>query len=291
MVKRSKLKYLTPLQIDLFKQQGYLSPFHLLSTEACSDLKKKIECFERKRSHDVIWAFDIKANLLFDWVYKLGAQQQILDIVEDLLGPNIFNTNTVFRIKEPGSSTSYGWHQDAARIDVRPCFIIAYVAISESTPENGGLRVLPGSHSSILPFDVVENEDGQARRKVARTVGVVADNAVDLQLAPGEVAFFSGRIVHGSGPNLSRYRRIAILTDYTAAHARQSLGRGSGQLVRGHDDFNHLAHEPVPVGSCTEASVIQRRHTLLAYPENPLMGPLPSGEIAKFPDQPTTEKG
>lgn len=120
MVKRSKLKYLTPLQVDLFKQQGYLSPFHLLSTEACSDLKKKIECFERKRSHDVIWAFDIKANLLFDWIYKLGAQQQILDIVEDLLGPNIFNTNTVFRIKEPGSSTSYGWHQDAARIDVRP---------------------------------------------------------------------------------------------------------------------------------------------------------------------------
>jgi ectoine hydroxylase-related dioxygenase (phytanoyl-CoA dioxygenase family) len=192
----------------------------------------------------------------------------------------------VFRIKEPGSATTYGWHQDAARIEVTPCFVIAYLAITESTPENGGLRVIPGSHRSVLPFEVAVNDDGQAQRKVARTLDVRESEALDVTLGPGEVAFFSGLLVHGSGPNRSRQRRIAILTDYTAAHARQSQGRGSGQLLRGADAWGHTAGEPVPAGSSIDANAAMRRKVLSAYPENPLMGPLAPGEAARFPDDP-----
>ena len=281
-----KYKYLTQSQVDQFHEFGYLSSLRFLSLEACHTIEEKIERFEVARPVDAAWAFDIKTNLLFDWVYELGAHSRILDAVEDLLGPNIFNTNTVFRIKEPGSTTSYGWHQDAARIDVHPCFIIAFVAITESSPDNGGLRVVPGSHKSIRPFELVVNDDGQARRKVARTLDVGEDGVVDLTLAAGEATFFSGRLVHGSGHNPSTRRRIAILTDYTAAHAQQSRGRGSGQLVRGQDQWSHFAHEPIPVGSCTELSVKRRRQILNSYPENPLMGPLVPGEAIQFPDQP-----
>ena len=280
-------KRLRQSQIDQFDELGYVSGLPLLEPGECDEVRERLEAFEAERPADACWAFDIKANLLFDWVYRLSAHEGTLDAVEDLLGANLFNTNTVFRIKEPDSGTHYGWHQDAARIEVTPCFLIAYVAITESTPENGGLRVVPGSHRAVLPFHLVVNEDGQAQRKVARTTNVNESDALDLTLAPGEATFFSGLLVHGSGPNQSHRRRIAVLTDYTAAHARQSRGRGSGQLVRGLDTWGTIASEPVPHGSCTKESVEARREILRRYPENPLMGPLAPGEAVRFPDEPT----
>ena len=279
-------KRLTPTQIDQFHEQGFVSGVQLFEPDECLEIQRRIEAFEVERPTDAPWAFDIKANLLFDWVYELSADELTLDAIEDLIGENIFNTDTVFRIKEPGSGTNYGWHQDAARIEVNPCFLIAYVAITASTPENGALQVIPGSHKSVLPFEVVVNSDGQDKRKVARTLHVDESQAVDVILEPGQAVFFSGLLVHGSGPNRSDQRRIAILTDYTAAEAKQLHGHGSGQLLRGIDNWGHIAPEPVPTGICTPANAQRRREILTSYPENPLMGPLAQGELANFLDDP-----
>jgi hypothetical protein len=279
-------KRLTQGQVERFRTEGYLSGLPVFSAAEADVVRARIERFEATRPADVSWAFDIKANLLFDWVYEISADARALDMVEDLIGPDILVTNTVFRIKEPGSRTEYGWHQDSARILVEPAFVILYLAISESTAENGGLRVIPGTHDRVRPFDIVVNTDGQARRRVARTRDVDAARAVDLVLAPGEAAIFSGNLIHGSASNRSTARRMAILTDYTAAHARQSIGRGSGQLVRGDDRWQNFAPEPVPVGDCTRDDVLMRRKTLQTYPENPLMGPLAPGETIAFPDAP-----
>lgn len=277
-------KRLTQRQVERFGAEGYLSGLPMLSAAEATAIRARIERFEATRPADVAWAFDIKANLLFDWLYDISADASALDMVEDLIGPDILVTNSVFRIKEPGSRTEYGWHQDSARILVEPAFVILYLAITESTAENGGLRVIPRTHDRVRPFDIVTNTDGQARRRVARTRDVDATTAVDLELAPGEVAIFSGNLIHGSASNRSTSRRIAILTDYTAAQARQSTGRGSGQLVRGEDRWRHFAHEPVPVGDCTRDNVMMRRKILQTYPENPLMGPLVPGEPIDFPD-------
>src|SRR6185295_9848929 len=197
-------KRLTQAQIERFRAEGCLSGLPVMSAAEAAVVRARIERFEAARPADVSWAFDIKANLLFDWLYEISADARALDLVEDLISPNILVTNTVFRIKEPGSRTHYGWHQDSARIRVEPAFVILYLAITESTVENGGLRVIPGSHDRVRPFDIVAN-------------------AVDLVLAPGEAAIFSGDLIHGSASNQSAARRIAILTDYTAAHARQSI--------------------------------------------------------------------
>lgn len=275
---------LTAEQLSEFEERGFVSPVGLLTVSECNSLLARIDLFESKRPQDASWAFDIKCNLLFDWVYKLGAHEVVLDAVEDLMGPNLYNTDTVFRIKEPGSGTAYGWHQDAARINVEPSFLIVYLALTESSPANGGLSVIPGSHKSISPFSVVENMDGQAKRKVARTLDVAEDSAVSLSLSPGEATIFSGRLIHGSAPNESDCRRVAILTDYTAAHARQTIGQGSGQLVRGADQWGYIAQEPIPCGDCEHTDVLNRRQILNRYPENPLMGPLSRGETPTFPD-------
>ncbi|MBY6262759.1 phytanoyl-CoA dioxygenase family protein [Azospirillum sp. 412522] len=278
-------KLLSDAQIQGFRDDGYVSGIPVLDPAEVADLVARTEAFEAERPQDVAWAFDIKANLLLDWVYRLGCNDRLLDAVEDLIGPDLLMTNGVYRNKNPGSAVDYGWHQDSARIQVEPCFVIAYVALSPATPENGCLRVIPGTHDRVRPFSLTEGS-GQRRRLVARVIDVDESAAVDLALAPGEAGIFHSNLIHGSAPNRSDARRMALLYDYTPAEARQNVGHGSGQLVRGTDRWGHFAPEPVPEPGLTEANVLGRRAILSTYHENVLMGPRLPGETVTFPDRP-----
>ncbi len=277
-------KLLSAAEIASFECCGYVSGVPILAADEARRLEERVEEFERTYPGEVAWAFDIKCNLLLDWVVAAGTGQRMLDAVEDLIGADIFMTDAVFRIKEPGSDVLYDWHQDSARIQVEPCFIIGYLAVGAASEANGCLQVIPGSHRGVAPFRVVENAPGQPARRVARVEHPDVARAVPLELAPGEAAFFSANLMHASGANRSASRRVAILYDYTAAAARQSVGRGSGQLVRGRDEWHHLAHEPLPGPQFTPATAAMRRRILRAYPENPLMGPREPGAPIRFPD-------
>jgi len=268
-------------QINAFQQDGFLTGLPLLSAEACTQFMHQADRFTQNYPEDVHWAFDIKANLLFDWVYEIGVTPALLDVIEDLIGHDILLTNSIFRIKPPDSETRYGWHQDAARIQVEPPFVLAYLAISEATSENGCLRVIPGSHIAVEPFELISYA---CERKVARTIDVDEGQAVDLTLKQGEVALLHCNAVHGSGKNLSSRPRFGLINDYTPARARQSTGTGSGQLVRGRNSGGGFATEQIPVGAFTEDNILSRRSTLMRYPENVLMGPLPPGEQPSFAD-------
>ena len=274
---------LTPRQVDQYREQGFLSGIPVFTLAECERFRRTAERFQTEHPTDADWAFDIKCNLLFDWVYQNATHPRLLEAVADLLGEDLVLTDSVFRIKAPGSSTHYGWHQDSARIVVEPAPAIVYVAISDATVENGCLAVIPRTHDRVRAFDLVENP-GQAHRRVARVRAVDQRDAVHMELRAGEVAVFSANAIHGSAPNRSAAARFAILHDYTPTAARQSVGHGSGQLVRGRDIFGHFAHEPVPSADF-EANVRMRRRILTEYPENILMGPLEPGARPDFPDR------
>ena len=275
-------KILSTTQLQQFQSQGFLAGLDVFSIEQCENFRTRTEEFERHHAGDATWALDIKSNLLFDWVYEFSTFPLLIDIVSDLIGPDVLLTNSIFRIKEPLSSTHYGWHQDAARIEVNPAFVIVYISISDSTTENGCLRVVPGSNQQIEPFHLT----GYAERQVARVNKVDESNAVDMVLYQGQVGIFDCNTIHCSGPNNSNHRRFALVNDYTPAAAQQSIGTGSGQLVRGSNSRNLWGEEPKPKGSFTQDNIIGRRMILNSYPENVLMGPLPKGQQPSFADQP-----
>jgi hypothetical protein len=274
---------LSPGQIEQYRTDGFVVGVPVFTPAECAQFWEKAQRFQADHAEDRDWAFDIKCNLLFDWVYANATHPRLLDAVAELLGEDLLLTDSVFRIKEPGSGTHYGWHQDSARIVVEPAPAIVYVAISDATIENGCLAVIPRSHDRVHAFDLVENP-GQAHRRVARLREVDPSRAHYMELRAGEVAVFNANVVHGSASNRSSVARLAILHDYTPTAGRQSVGCGSGQLVRGHDRFGHFAHEPVPSPDF-EANVLVRRRILTKYPENILMGPLEPGATPDFPDR------
>ena len=274
-------KILSETQLQQFELQGFLAGLDVFSVRQCEEFRSHTEEFEHHHPDDVSWALDIKCNLLFDWVYELSTFPLLLDIVSELIGPDVLLTNSIFRIKEPLSSTHYGWHQDAARIQVNPAFVIVYISISDATTENGCLRVIPGSNQRIEAFHLVS----YAERQVARVSHVDESSAVDMVLRQGQVGIFDCNTIHGSSSNNSRNRRFALVNDYTPSAAQQSVGTGSGQLVRGLNSRKLWGEEPKPQGSFSENNIIGRREILNSYPENVLMGPLSEEQQPSFADQ------
>ena len=106
-----------------------------------------------------------------------------------------------------------------------------------------------------------------------------------MVLHRGQVGIFNCNTIHGSGSNNSKDRRFALVNDYTPAAAQQSIGTGSGQLVRGSNSKKLWGEEPKPQGSFTQGNIIGRRKILNSYPENVLMGPLPKDQKPSFADQ------
>ena len=55
-----------------------------------------------------------KSHLLCPWVLDIAEDPHILDIFEDLIGPNIRCWSMAWRVKKADGETFAGWHQDSA---------------------------------------------------------------------------------------------------------------------------------------------------------------------------------
>src|SRR5262245_4411630 len=128
---------LTRDQVAQFQRDGYVTGIPAMRADEVTAFRARAEMFERDHPQDAGWAFDIKANLLFDWVYQNAILPGIVEPVAQLIGNDVLLTNSIFRIKDPGTAVNYGWHQDSARILVEPCPVIVYAAFSDATIENG----------------------------------------------------------------------------------------------------------------------------------------------------------
>ena len=136
---------LTSKQVETFWSEGFVAPLPALSPAAARGLRDWVETFERDHPHDR-WAFNLKANLLFESVDRLVRDARFFDPVEDLIGPNLLISTAIFRIKKSSSPGYYGWHQDERFIQMGPCWVLVFLAVTDCTVENGCLAVLPGSH-------------------------------------------------------------------------------------------------------------------------------------------------
>ncbi|MFJ2828092.1 phytanoyl-CoA dioxygenase family protein [Streptomyces sp. NPDC087263] len=131
-------------------------------------------------------------------------------IVETLLGEEVLAAQSMFYFKPPGAR-GQALHQDNFYLRVEPgTCVAAWIACDVIDRENGGLEVVPGTHRMDLfcPQEA-DAELSFVREYVPPPPGLAA---VPVDMAPGDVLFFNGSLVHGSGPNRStdRFRRSFI---------------------------------------------------------------------------------
>jgi non-haem Fe2+, alpha-ketoglutarate-dependent halogenase len=157
-----------------------------LSTAEAAALRARLEEYEASAGA-LSGPLRQKSHLLFTWLNDLVRQECILDAVEDLIGPDILCWGSSFFIKEPRNTAYVSWHQDSTYWGLEPPDIVtAWVALSDSTSENGAMRVIPGSH---LRDQIAHRDTFAPDNLLSRGQEIMVDvderDAVTLELAAG----------------------------------------------------------------------------------------------------------
>src|SRR3954452_1836358 len=81
----------------------------------------------------------------------LVADHRLLDIASQFVGPDIALFASAYLCKPPGDGQPVLWHQDGSYWPLDPMEVVSlWLAIDDSVPENGCMRVIPGSHKTSL---------------------------------------------------------------------------------------------------------------------------------------------
>jgi non-haem Fe2+, alpha-ketoglutarate-dependent halogenase len=256
------MKSLSAQAVRQYEDLGFYAPVRVLTAAEAGELRRKLETYEASGGA-IQGAVRHKPHLLFTWLNELIRHPRILDAVQDIIGPDILCWGTSFFIKERRNPGYVSWHQDSTYWGLDPADVVtAWVALTDSTPANGAMRVVPGTHKlDQVPHHDTFRPENLLSRGQEIMVDVDERDATMLQLEAGEMSLHHVRLIHGSDPNPSDQRRIGFAIRYIPTHVRQVAGQhDSATLVRGVDRFGNFDPEPRPASDMSEEAVAYHAH-------------------------------
>ena len=208
-----------------------LEPGHSAETPRLRRLTSPVE------QHDAYWEF--------------ASTSLLGDIAADLVGPDVKFHHSKLNFKWAAGGEEVKWHQDIQywpHTNYSPLTIGVY--LHDVGPEQGPLRVLPGSHEGPL-YSLYNDEDswiGCLSDQDVKRVDLTS--AEDLTGPAGSLTIHNCRTVHSSRRNESDLGRPLLLNVYSAADAfaytaNPLPSRYAGTLVRG-APARWAHHDPRP---------------------------------------------
>ena len=181
--------------------------------------------------------------LILPWAAKLAHDARILDVVEDLLGPNLLIYTSTFFIKEPHSPTSAAWHQDSTYYALKPKEeTTVWIALTEADKDAGCMEApsFRGEPRQLRHASrVVEHSVNRASQMIVEPLDEASP--VAMPLAAGAFSMHHGLCPHRSGPNSADHRRIGLGLNYIPTHVRPAGSiKPVAMLPRGADRFGHF---------------------------------------------------
>ncbi len=242
-------KKLTLAQIAAYERDGYICPVDAFDEEHAAEWRGRLEAFERAEGRKMTRGHNFKPHLLFPWADEIVHAPEVLDAVEDLIGPDIRLFHLTVWPKDAGSGTYVSWHQDATYFALEPaCHVTAWVALTDAPVESGCMEVVPGSHR-LGQMQHAEMQDTENMLSRGQTLAVDVDRSRTefMPVKAGQFSLHHTHLVHNSRPNRSQHRRIGLGISYipTSAHCISPV-RVSAMLVRGRDKYGHFDDERRP---------------------------------------------
>ncbi|MCC7409402.1 MAG: phytanoyl-CoA dioxygenase family protein [Phycisphaeraceae bacterium] len=265
---------LTAKDVQFYKDHGYL--LHHKPVLAAPKFKALKDHFEHRlvdfvrstgkspEHMDVPHFTDPK---LFTWLFD----DDVLDLVESLIGPDIALWSSHFICKPPGVGKRVPWHEDSyywvQALD--PMDVVTlWLAIDPSMPENGCMQVIPDTHTGALAQ--YENTPDSDKGKVVFNKQIKPgqfdeSKVVNCTLAPNECSFHHAKVIHGSNANTSPLRRCGYTMRYvpaTSKFRREFQDRAPGfqiYLARGKDRAGNHYGDPTKINEAWVNAVPEQR--------------------------------
>ncbi|MFA6107738.1 MAG: phytanoyl-CoA dioxygenase family protein [Candidatus Latescibacterota bacterium] len=154
------------------------------------------------------------------WV-RLVSDDRLLDIAQEYVGPNIALFASHYISKPPGDGQPVLFHQDGSYWPLEPMEVVTlWLAVDDSTAENGCMRVVPGTQH--LELQQMQRESERPNVLGSRIDPALVDEsrAVDVVLQAGDVSVHHPNVVHGSNANTSLRRRCGLTIRYIPTRTR-----------------------------------------------------------------------
>ena len=245
-------------QIEAYHRDGFIVPSYRLPEKDIAKLQaltlKLIEDNPTLADHHMVGphvpgsGFEgLKSSP--GWL-DIATHPDIVDIVEQLIGPDIILWGTGIFHKRALAGPATPWHRDASHTPVKPLATTSvWIAVFDSLRTNGCLRFLPGTHAAKQAGNHIWQEGDDLIFGVTVDQSEVDESkAVDVELRAGEMVLFDIFTIHGARHNLGEKPRAGYTLrfmpstshyDHDAAVLRDKPGYGHDTrpliLVRGVD--------------------------------------------------------
>ncbi len=258
---------LTDEQITEYCENGFIGVENVFSEEEIADLRRVTEEFVQQSAelteHNEMFDLDFSAGHSKETpklrrikdphtrhpVYDAAMRKEgLLDIIEQLVGPNIKLHHTKLNMKAPGGGAQVEWHTDWGFYPATNDDILEIgLTLDDMEIENGCLMGIPGSHRGPAWS---HHQNGVFIGAVPETDFNI-EEAVPITIKAGGVSIHHVRTLHGSAPNVSDRPRRLLLMGYQATDAWPLSGVSdwdawAGDTLRG-EPTNMPRLENVPV--------------------------------------------
>jgi len=242
---------LTQEQIDSFWKEGYLAAGAVFRGEELDTLRQEYDrLFEeaqvsgrlRNLSDDgKATMADGKQQMLqimnvflrSPTFLRLIYDARLLDLVEDLIGPNImvYHDQALFKPAYHGGPVL--WHQDNGYWECRPATLVScWITLDDVVRENGAMQVIPGSH--LEPVWHQPSASTSALREIEPSVDTARAKVVELPA--GGLMLHHCQTLHYTQPNETGRQRRAYAIHYmqpgTEGKAKETRKRFTVSLDR-----------------------------------------------------------
>ena len=148
---------------------------------------------------------------------RLLYNERILDVIEDLIGPNIqlFHDQALYKPAYHGGPVH--WHQDNAYWRCTPANLVsAWLTLDDVDAHNGAMQFLPGSH-----LHPVSHERSQTTSALLDSSSAVDESKkVVVDLPAGGVAIHHCQTLHYTEPNTTDRQRRAFAIHFMTPGTR-----------------------------------------------------------------------
>jgi ectoine hydroxylase-related dioxygenase (phytanoyl-CoA dioxygenase family) len=206
---------------EQFDEQGYVVVRDVLDADLVGEAGNHVEWLMKNnpgRRPEQLWQ-DLVANDPF-WV-RLISDDRLLDVAQEFIGPNIALFASPYPSKPPRDGMPVLWHQDGSYWPLEPMEVVTLgLAVDDSTPENGCMRVIPGTqHLQLQKLNERKDVKNVLNSEIDPKF-VDESKAVDVILKAGDVSVHHPNIIHGSNANNSPKRRAGLTIRYIPTSTR-----------------------------------------------------------------------
>ena len=221
------LTAVTDQVVQQFEQEGFAILRGVIDRALIEEARAHVEWLMRRYPHlrPEHLHHPLIRNDAF-WV-RMVTDDRILDVAERFLGPDLACFTAHYICKPPHDGHPVFWHQDGAYWQLDPMqALTVWLAIDDSAPDNGCLKMIPGSHRMPLrkpsvrtdtPNMLYSTADEQLVREWVDRAGVV-----DVVLEPGDLSIHHPNALHCSEPNTSSRRRCGLDMGFISTSTRIS---------------------------------------------------------------------